>query len=185
MPAAPRLTADDDAAMLRYLGPPMDAAASDKHELAGATSSTIPKYLFTGYRKFLDPDGYPAVAPPWGTLNAIDLNTGKFIWKIPFGSYPELAAKGMGKTGSERTMVARYLRRPESCSLGRPSMTISCAPLKPQPASCFGRGDLPFAGNATPSTYMIDGRQYVVIATSGSRNQKGPQGAAYVAFALP
>ncbi len=52
-------------------------------------------------RKFLDPDGYPAVAPPWGTLNAIDLNTGKYLWKIPFGEYPELAAKGMTQTGSE------------------------------------------------------------------------------------
>src|SRR5207237_7473630 len=58
-------------------------------------------YRFTGYRKFLDPDGYPAVAPPWGTLNAIDLNTGEFAWKIPFGEYPELAEKGMKDTGSE------------------------------------------------------------------------------------
>jgi quinoprotein glucose dehydrogenase len=44
---------------------------------------------------------------------------------------------------------------------------------------------LPYAGNATPATYMIDGKQYVVIATSGARDPKGPQGAAYVAFALP
>ena len=58
-------------------------------------------YTFTGYRKFLDPDGYPAIAPPWGTLNAIDLKTGKYLWKIPLGEYPELAAKGMKNTGSE------------------------------------------------------------------------------------
>jgi quinoprotein glucose dehydrogenase len=44
---------------------------------------------------------------------------------------------------------------------------------------------LPYAGTATPCTYMIDGRQYVVIATSGARDPKGPQGVAYVAFALP
>src|SRR6185503_2194862 len=57
-----------------------------------------PAYRFTGYRKFLDPDGYPAVAPPWGTLSAIDLNTGSYLWRIPFGEYPSLADKA---TGSE------------------------------------------------------------------------------------
>ena len=59
------------------------------------------KFRFTGYRKFSDPDGYPAVAPPWGTLNAIDLNTGEYLWKIPLGEYPELAAKGTPHTGTE------------------------------------------------------------------------------------
>ncbi len=186
MPASPKLTADDNAAILRYLGPPMDAppAASEKRELVGANSSTVPRYRFTGYRKFLDPDGYPAVAPPWGTLNAIDLNTGKFIWKIPLGSYPELAAKGMGDTGTENyggpvvtaggvlfigaTIYDRKLRAFESAT-----------------GKLLWEGDLPFAGTATPSTYMIDGKQYIVIASSGARNPKGPQGAAYVAFALP
>ena len=59
------------------------------------------KYSIDGYNKFLDPDGYPAVTPPWGTLNAIDLNTGEYAWKIPFGEFPELAAKGMNNTGTE------------------------------------------------------------------------------------
>ena len=60
-----------------------------------------PEFIFTGYRKFLDPDGYPAIAPPWGTLNAIDLKTGKYLWKIPLGEYPELAKQGMKDTGTE------------------------------------------------------------------------------------
>jgi quinoprotein glucose dehydrogenase len=59
------------------------------------------KYRFTGYHKFLDPEGYPAVLPPWGTLNAINLNTGEYAWKIPLGQYPDLAANGQKDTGSE------------------------------------------------------------------------------------
>ncbi len=65
------------------------------------TSAIAMTYRFTGYRKFLDPDGYPAIAPPWGTLSAINLSTGEYAWKIPLGEYPELAAQGITNTGSE------------------------------------------------------------------------------------
>ncbi len=70
-------------------------------ELAGAGTGTAARYRFTGYHKFRDPDGYPAAAPPWGTLNAINLNTGEYAWKVPLGEYPELAAQGMKDTGTE------------------------------------------------------------------------------------
>src|SRR6185369_14718151 len=71
-------------------------------EVPPATPTPIDmKYRFTGYHKFLDPDGYPAIAPPWGTLSAINLNTGEYAWKIPLGEYPELAANGIQETGSE------------------------------------------------------------------------------------
>src|SRR6185369_14357740 len=59
------------------------------------------KYRTDGETIFLDPDGYPAISPPWGTLNAIDLNRGEIRWKIPFGEIPELASKGMKNTGSD------------------------------------------------------------------------------------
>ena len=80
---------------------------SDKVEMAsGVADGARPAYSFTGYHKFLDPDGYPAVKPPWGTLNAIDLNTGKYLWKVPLGEYPELVAKGMKNT-ARRIMAGR------------------------------------------------------------------------------
>ena len=186
MPAFPKLTAADNAALLRYLGPSPDAApgSSDKSELAGATASTAPSYHFSGYRKFLDPDGYPAVCPPWGTLNAIDLNSGKFLWKIPLGFYPELAARGMADTGTEN-YGGPVLTAGGVLFIGATVYDRKFRAFEAGTGKLLWQGDLPFAGNATPSTYMIDGRQYVVIATSGTRNAKGPQGAAYVAFALP
>ena len=72
----------------------------DTEEVNAGAALFLP-FGIDGYNKFLDPDGYPAVAPPWGTLNAIDLNRGEIAWRIPFGEFPELAAKGMRDTGSE------------------------------------------------------------------------------------
>jgi quinoprotein glucose dehydrogenase len=191
MPGFPTLSASDTTAILRFLGPPMESVAAradagGKHELEdnAHSSSTMPKYRFTGYRKFLDPDGYPAVSPPWGTLNAIDLNTGKYLWKIPLGNYPELSAKGMADTGTEN-YGGPIFTAGGVLFIGATLFDHKLHAFDPKTGRLLWEGNLPFAGNATPSTYMIDGKQYVVIATSGSRNPKGPQGAAYVAFALP
>lgn len=161
------------------------ARADTKKELESKPlPSLVPKYHFTGYRKFLDPDGYPAVAPPWGTLNAIDLNTGKYLWKIPLGQYPELAARGMADTGSEN-YGGPIVTAGGVLFIGATIYDNRLRAFDAKSGKLLWEGVLPFAGTATPSTYMVDGKQYVVIATSGARNAKGPQGAAYVAFALP
>jgi quinoprotein glucose dehydrogenase len=178
--------------LLDFLNEPAGAPASHssvsdagaRKELAGNASSTVPEYHFTGYRKFLDPDGYPAVVPPWGTLNAIDLNTGKYLWKVPLGQYPELVAKGMPDTGSEN-YGGPILTAGGVLFIGATIYDRKLRAFDAKTGQLLWQGDLPYAGTATPSTYMIDGRQYVVIATSGARDPKGPQGAAYVAFALP
>jgi quinoprotein glucose dehydrogenase len=159
-----------------------------------ATAKPVPwdtQYRFTGFNKFLDIDGYPAVAPPWGTLNAINMNTGDYAWKVPLGEYPELAAKGMKNTGSE--------------NYGGPIVTAGglvfiAATLYDNKFRAFDKATgkqvwettLPFAGDATPATYQINGRQYIVVATSSGRpsptqRNAGPAkaGGSYVAFALP
>jgi quinoprotein glucose dehydrogenase len=181
MPGFPQLDGAPLQALLAYLrkGPGAD------REVAGtaATGRDTPRYTFTGYRKFLDIDGYPAVAPPWGTLNAIDLNSGRTLWQVPLGEYPELVAQGHAPTGTE--------------NYGGPLVTASGlvfigASVYDRQLRAFDaaggvelwRTTLPYAGVATPVTYSIAGCQYVLIATSGSRNPKGPQGAAYVAYAL-
>jgi quinoprotein glucose dehydrogenase len=139
---------------------------------------------FSGYHKFYDQDGYPATAPPWGTLNAIDMNTGQYLWKIPLGEYPELAAKGLKNTGTENyggpvTTASGLL------FIGATIFDRKFRAFDSATGRLLWEGALPYGGIATPATYMAGGRQYVVIAASGGRDRKGPQGAAYVAFALP
>ncbi len=144
-------------------------------------AATKPSFGFTGYNKFLTQEGYPAIAPPWGTLNAIDLNTGKFVWKIPLGEYQELKQKGIPTTGRE--------------NYGAPVVTAGglifiaatadkkFRAINKRTGKILLETDLPASGVATPAVYAVNGKQYVVIACGGSK-WGGKQSDAYVAFAL-
>ena len=146
---------------------------------AGAAA---PPYTHTGYNRWLDPDGYPAVKPPWGTLNAIDLNTGAYLWRVPLGEYPELTARGVPLTGTE--------------NYGGPLVTagglLFIGASKDENFRAFDRrtgrelwrAKLPAGGYASPATYEAGGRQFVVIACGGGK-MGTKSGDAYVAFALP
>ena len=162
----------------------MVAGASAKTSNASASSAGEQRYQFTGYHKFLDQDGYPAISPPWGTLNAIDLNTGKYLWKIPFGEYPELAVKGMKNTGSEN-YGGPIVTAGGLVFIGATIFDKKMRALDSHTGTVLWQTVLPYAGLATPATYMVDGKQYVVIATGGGRDPKSPSGGEYVAFALP
>jgi glucose dehydrogenase len=179
MPAMPDVQGAELEALLHY----MNVADSAKAR-ASAAEEYPDKFTFTGYRKFLDPDGYPAIAPPWGTLNAIDLKTGKYVWKIPLGEYPELARQGIKDTGTE-TYGGPIVTAGGLVFIGATVYDRKFRAFDSRSGKLLWEAELPFAGVATPSTYMIAGRQYVVIAASGARDPKGPAGGAYVAFALP
>jgi quinoprotein glucose dehydrogenase len=164
------------------LGAAGTAPSSTREELGGADVLGQIPYTHTGYNRWLDTNGYPAVKPPWGTLNAIDLNTGEFRWKVPLGEYPELSARGVPKTGTE--------------NYGGPVVTagglVFIAASRDEHLRAFDRrtgrelwkAPLPAAGFATPATYSVQGRQYVVIACGGGKIGR-KSGDAYVAFALP
>jgi quinoprotein glucose dehydrogenase len=141
------------------------------------------KYISDGYNKFLDKDGYPAIQPPWGTLTAIDLNSGKTAWKIPLGEYPELAAQGLTNTGSENyggpVVTAGGL-----LFIGATNYDKVFRALDKSTGKVLWQTTLPAAGNATPSTYEVNGRQYIVIAAGGGKSP-APTGGSLVAFALP
>lgn len=145
--------------------------------------STFLKYRNTTFDIFLDPDGYPAIKPPWGTLNAIDLNSGETKWSIPFGEYPALAAQGIKDTGSDNYGGAIVTEN---------GLLIIAATTYDHKIRAFDKAngkllweaELPAAGNTTPATYMVNGKQYIVIACGGGKNG-APSGGTYVAFALP
>ncbi len=153
-----------------------------------ASSSSLPtslemKYLSDGYNKFLDPDGYPAVQPPWGTLTAINLHTGAFAWRIPFGEYPALAAQGLTNTGSEN-YGGPIVTAGGLVFIGATLYDKKFHAFDKQTGALLWESTLPAAGNATPATYMAGGRQFVVIAAGGGKTKDAP-GASYVAYALP
>ena len=190
MPAFPGIAGPQLEALLAYLRngdtvPPGNSNAhSDKSELAAANEAASTAYRFNGYNKFTDPDGYPAVVPPWGTLNAIDLNSGKYLWQIPFGEYPALTAKGTPPTGSEN-YGGPILTAGGVLFIGATVADKTFHAYDSSNGHLIWKADLPFAGVATPATYMVNGKQYVVIACGGGRDKPNPSGGIYVAFALP
>ncbi|MDQ3684243.1 MAG: pyrroloquinoline quinone-dependent dehydrogenase, partial [Acidobacteriota bacterium] len=126
---------------------------------------------------------FPAVAPPWGTLNAIDLNAGRIVWQIPFGEYPELAAKGMKDTGSEN-YGGSIITRNGLFFIGATNYDKKFRAFDKLTGKLLWETLLPAAGNATPAMYEVGGRQFLVIAAGGGK-WGAPSGGSYVAFALP
>jgi quinoprotein glucose dehydrogenase len=180
MPGFPNLSAEEVKAVSEYV-----LRGESKPIEPDEAAVTQLDYRFTGYHKFLDPEGYPAVAPPWGTLNAINLNTGEYAWKIPFGEYPELAAKGMKNTGSENyggpVVTAGGLLFIAATNFDRKLRAFD-----KRTGQRLWETTLPFSANATPAVYEAGGRQFVVVCAEGSKGRKeDPKGQRYIAFALP
>jgi quinoprotein glucose dehydrogenase len=178
MPSFGGLTDAQRAAIVGFLfGDPVTSRGTDDMDPEGTV-----KYSHTGYNRFLDPDGYPAVKPPWGTLNAIDLNAGTIAWSVPFGELPELKAKGIPQTGTE--------------NYGGPALTagglLFIGATKDEKFRAFDSDtgkvlwetSLPAGAYATPAVYSVHGRQFVVVAAGGGK-MGTKSGGSYVAFALP
>ncbi|WP_259067552.1 PQQ-binding-like beta-propeller repeat protein [Mucilaginibacter sp. X4EP1] len=186
MPSFKQIPADEKKALLAFVLKLPESPSTAK-ELAkepasspSTTSNPIP-YTMNGYNRFLDKDGYPGIKPPWGCLDAVDLSSGKLLWKVPLGEYPELTKKAIPITGTEL--------------YGGPLVTkgglIFVAATKDEKIRAFDKltgkelweAKLPAAGYATPATYTIDGKQFVVIACGGGKSGT-KSGDSYVCFSL-
>ena len=192
MPAFGQLKDNEKTALLAFLQdiPDKEAAiTSDLEPKEEAMEETRKKsimdevpYTMTGYNRFLDKNGYPGITPPWGTLNAVDLSSGKLVWKVPLGEYKELSEKGIPPTGTE--------------NYGGPVVTkgglVFIAATKDSKIRAFDKdngkilweANLPVPGFATPAVYEVDGRQFVVIACGGGKIGS-KSGDRYIAFSFP
>jgi quinoprotein glucose dehydrogenase len=183
MPSNNFLSAEEKHNLLAFLFEDKNAQPLDPHSRrAPRTEAPIVPFVSTGYHRFLDHEGYPAIRPPWGTLNAIDLNKGEILWQVPLGEFEELTQRGIPQTGTE--------------NYGGPVVTagglLFIGASKDGKFRAFDKATgkvlwetkLPYGGYATPSAYEYKGKQYVVIACGGGKMGTKP-GDAYVAFALP
>jgi quinoprotein glucose dehydrogenase len=179
MPAFPHLQDEALHAMRAFLDEGRDVPAGPPD----ASPANQP-YRFTGYRRWLDPQGYPAVGTPWGTLTAIDVATGKFAWRIPFGEFPELAARGQKNTGSEN-YGGPLVTRGGVLFIGASIHDRKFRAYDKRSGKLLWETSLPFSADATPITYEIDGRQYVAIYASGGKERESATRGIYLAWALP
>jgi len=179
MPGFPTLSAQEKQALLAFL---FGDEKTEATPIASGQKEPYVPYKFNGYHKFLDSKGYAGIKPPWGTLTAIDLNTGEHRWQQPLGELPEWTAKGIPPTGTE--------------NYGGPVVTAGGVlfiaatkdglfrAFEKKTGKLLWQTPLPAAGFATPSTYAVNGKQYVVVACGGTKlgTKKGDS---YIAFALP
>jgi quinoprotein glucose dehydrogenase len=171
--------------LLWYLHSPGDAdaaAPATRSDESERKLGLFLRYMNIGWQKFLDPEGYPAVNPPWGTLTAIDLAKGELVWQVPLGEVPELAAQGLHGTGAEN--YGGPVVTAGGLVFIAAAMDAKLRAFDKRTGAQLFEALLPAAGFATPAVYEADGRQFVVIAAGGGKLGR-PSGDRYVAFALP
>ncbi|MFZ9687196.1 MAG: pyrroloquinoline quinone-dependent dehydrogenase [Chitinophagaceae bacterium] len=177
MPGFPQLSKEEKESLVDYL------LGTEKKEVVSGrqvSKSKIP-YSFAGYNKFLDKNGYPAITPPWGTLTAIDLNTGEHVWQRPLGEFKELTAKGMPVTGTENygggvvTKGGLFLIAATNDKMFRAFDKLT--------GKLLWQKELPTSSFASLSTYENNGIQYIVLNVGGTK-LGAKKGDSFIAFKL-
>jgi quinoprotein glucose dehydrogenase len=182
MPAFNQLPEPQRDAIIDYVLGATPSPARGNEATPASSAQDNSQYAFGGFRRWFDHEGFPAIKPPWGTLNAVDLNRGELKWKVPLGEYQKLKARGLPPTGTE--------------NYGGPVVTAggllfigatadeTIRAFDKDTGALLWQAALPFGGNATPSTYMVNDKQFVVISAGGGKSGR-PTGGSLVAFALP
>jgi quinoprotein glucose dehydrogenase len=176
MPAFDRLRTGELDALMAYI-------RSAPGETIPSNATDAARYTMDGYPWFMDHEGRPGIAPPWGTLNAIDLVNGSIRWKVPLGEYPDLVARGIRHTGTPNFGGAVVTSGGVIFIAATADEKIRA--FEQHSGRVLWEHPLPAGGYATPSVYQIDEKQYLVIAAGGSGKNATKSGDSIVAFALP
>jgi quinoprotein glucose dehydrogenase len=178
MPPFSGLTGEAIDGLVRFIG------AGEDRELTMTVKATGPQLKFSTATnaKFLDPEGYPAIEPPWGTLNAIDLNAGTIRWQVPLGEVPELAAKGFKNSGTQN-FGGPIVTAGGLIFIGATTYDEKFRAFDKETGALLWETRLPAGNFSTPAIYEIAGRQFILVPAGGGRGK--PSTAKYVAFALP
>jgi quinoprotein glucose dehydrogenase len=175
MPSFSHLPPNELRAVAKYVLEDVDDHISQQH-----VASTMP-YMHTGYNRWFDDDGYPVSRPPWGLLTAIDLNSGEHLWEVPLGEYKELIDQGLPITGTDN--YGGPLVTESGLLFIAATKDAKFRALDKATGQQLWETKLPAAGFATPATYSVNKKQYIVIACGGGK-LKQPSGDKYVAFVL-
>ena len=179
MPSFGRLPGSDREAIMRSLGYRTFRSQQDDDR---GEMRPVSRYEFAGYERWRDQDGFPAIKPPWGTLSAIDLASGDYRWRITLGEFDSLTARGIPATGTEQYGGPIVTRG--GILFIAATQDSRFRAFDTRTGALLWQTTLPAPGFATPSTYAVRGRQYVVIAAGGGK-LGAPPGDSYVAFTLP
>lgn len=150
---------------------------------AAPPAAGYPYSLATGYQRFVDRDGYAAIKPPWGQLTAIDLNRGEIAWQVVLGEHKELTARGIPQTGTQN-MGGSVVTAGGVVFIGA-TKDEKLRAFDKRTGKLLWETELPAGGYASPCTYEVNGKQYVVIAAGGGGKPRTKAGDAFVAVALP
>ena len=177
MPGFPQLTKGERTAVVDFL---LKTETKEVSESKEVPESSIP-YSFVGYNKFLDKNGYPAITPPWGTLTAINLNTGEHVWQRRLGEFKELSAKGVTVTGTESygggvvTKGGLFMIAATNDKMFRAFDKLT--------GKLIWEKELPTSSFASLSTYQVKDIQYVVLNVGGAK-LGAKKGDSFIAYRL-
>ncbi len=180
MPAFPYLSPEAVEAIAGYVL--RGEEGESFQSLPGSSAPDVP-FTHDGYNRFLDPEGYPAISPPWGTLNAVNLDSGEIEWTVRLGEFPELTEQGIPPTGSEN-YGGPVVTSSGLLFIGATARDRKFRAFDKATGALLWETTLPAGGNATPAVYEVGGREFVAIAAGGGKTG-GISGGSYVAFALP
>lgn len=170
-------------AITAYLYDIKDEELSPVQQRAEQTQrmDTTARYTnITPFQRFEDAEKRHAVKPPWGKINALNLNTGEYEWTIPLGNHPDLQKEGEPETGMQTWPGPIATAGGILINGGTSDQKFRAYDSKT--GDKLWETSLPGIAHAIPATYMVGGKQYIVISVSGTEERPG---GAIVAFALP